>query len=145
MTVDDVWNRAGDAGRFGLLGAAIVVPLARKDFRSAMNALVGVLATSAASKAIKAFWHERRPNGEDNNSFPSQHAAECFAAAVALDRQLKGAAGPLAMGFATFTAFTRVFGRKHHVSDVLAGTALGTIAASWSCTLDGVGSRRSSQ
>jgi membrane-associated phospholipid phosphatase len=126
--LDEIWNRAGDCGRVLLIGAALAAPLVKRDVRGSFNALTGILATSAACKAIKAFWREPRPNGEDRNSFPSQHAAECFAAAVSLDRQFKDAIGPAAIGLATAVSLTRVFGRKHHPPDVIAGAALGVLA-----------------
>lgn len=135
MTEEDIWCRLGDGGRFLLTGAAVVAPLAKRDYRGSFNALTGILAAAAVSKAIKAVWHEPRPNGEDTNSFPSQHAGECFAAAVSLDRQFKDAVGPGAIGLATAVALTRIFGRKHNVADVIAGTALGIVAGNTAARL----------
>jgi membrane-associated phospholipid phosphatase len=128
LTVDDIWNRFADAGRLALIGAAVGAPLWRRDFRGSFNALTAILATSAADKLIKAVWNERRPNGENNNSFPSQHAAECFAAATSLDRTFGDGAGPLAIGLATAVSITRICSGKHHVADVIAGTGIGITA-----------------
>lgn len=128
---EEFWCRLGDAGRVLLVGGAVVAPLARRDLRGSFNALTAVLAVAALSKAVKAFWKEPRPNGEDRKSFPSQHAAECFAAAVSLDRQFKDGIGPAAVGLATAVSLTRVFGGKHHAADVIAGAGLGITAASW--------------
>lgn len=114
-----------------MVGGAIAAPLTRKDFRGSFNALTAILVTSSATKAIKAFWHERRPNGENNNSFPSQHAAECFAAAVVLDHRFKDVIGPTAFGIATAVSLTRIFAHKHYPADVIAGAAIGVIAAEW--------------
>ena len=125
----DAWNRFADGGRALLVGAAVLAPLWRKDLRTSFNALTAILATSAASKTIKLFWHERRPNGQNDSSFPSQHSGDCFAAAVILDREWREATGPLAIGLATAVSFARVFSRKHHVADVVAGASLGVIAA----------------
>jgi membrane-associated phospholipid phosphatase len=125
----DAWNRFADGGRALLVGAAVIAPLWRKDFRTSFNGLTAILATSAASKSIKAFWREPRPNGQNAKSFPSQHAGDCFAAAVTLDREWGSAMGPLAIGLATAVSAARVFGGKHHVADVVAGAALGVIAA----------------
>jgi membrane-associated phospholipid phosphatase len=133
--LDDIWCRLGDAGRVLLVGGAVVAPLARRDFRGSFNALTAILATAAVSKAVKAFWHEPRPNGDDSNSFPSQHAAECFAAAVSLDRQFKDAIGPGAIGLAAAVSLTRVFGRKHHPQDVIAGAGMGIAAGSLAARL----------
>ena len=129
MKKADTWNRLADAGRALLVGGAVVGPLWRRDFRTSFNGLTAILATSAASKAVKAFWHEPRPNGENDKSFPSQHAGDCFAAAIVLDREWRETVGPLAIGLATAVSMARVFSGKHHVADVVAGTALGIIAA----------------
>jgi membrane-associated phospholipid phosphatase len=128
MKQADVWDRFADAGRFVLVGGAIAAPLARRDFRASFNALTGILATAATGKVVKAFWHERRPNGENNNSFPSLHAAECFAAAVALDSEFRDGVGPGAIGLATAVTLARVFSGKHHVADVIAGAGIGVTA-----------------
>ena len=133
MNKADIWNRIADAGRALLVGGAVVAPLWRQDFRTSFNALTAVLASSAASKAVKTFWREPRPNGENNNSFPSQHAGDCFAAAVVLDREWRDAIGPAAIGLATAVSLARVFGGKHHVADVIAGAALGVIAGEIAC------------
>ena len=122
-----------DAGRALLVGGAVIAPLWRKDFRASFNGLTAVLATSAASKAVKTFWQEPRPDGENNNSFPSQHAGDCLAAAVVIHREWRDTVGPLALGMATAVSLARVFGGKHHVADVIAGVALGVIAAEVSC------------
>ena len=124
----DSWTRFADAGRALLVGGAVIAPLWRKDFRAGFNALTAVLAVSAASKAIKAVWREPRPNGENRKSFPSQHAGDCFAAAVILHRESKEGLGPAAIGLATAVSLARVFGGKHHLADVIAGAGLGTIA-----------------
>lgn len=123
----DFWNRFADAGRALLVGTAVLAPLWRRDERTSLNGLTAILAVSAASKTIKAFWREPRPNGQNNNSFPSQHAGDCFAAAAVLDREWEDGLGPLALGLATAVSMARVFSGKHHVADVVAGGALGLI------------------
>jgi membrane-associated phospholipid phosphatase len=77
---------------------------------------------------IKAGWKEPRPNGQNDRSFPSQHAGDCFAAAAILDREWADGLGPAAMGLATAASLARVFSGKHHVVDVIAGAALGIMA-----------------
>lgn len=125
----DVWNDLADAGRALLVGAAVLVPLWRRDFRRSFDAMTAILATSAASKAIKAFWREPRPNGQDNNSFPSQHAGDCFAAAGILDGSPNKTAAPVAIGLAAAVSMARLFSGKHHLADVVAGAAIGILAA----------------
>jgi len=126
------WNRFGDAGRALLVGGAVLAPLWRKQYRTSLNGLAAILAVSAASKAIKAFWREPRPNGQNNNSFPSQHAGDCFAAAAVLKHEWNEGVGPFAFGLATAVSLSRVFSGKHHPADVIAGGAFGVIAGDYS-------------
>lgn len=128
MNQADEWNVFADAGRAVLVASAIVAPIWRKDFRSGFNALTAALAAASASKTIKSVWREPRPNGQNDNSFPSEHAADCFAAATILRRDSPNGVGPAAMGLAVAVCFARVFSGKHHVVDVVAGAALGVIA-----------------
>jgi undecaprenyl-diphosphatase len=58
------------------------------------------------------------------SSFPSGHATAAFTAAVFLSDD--GAAlAPLWFGLAGAVAFSRVYVRMHHASDIVAGAALG--------------------
>jgi membrane-associated phospholipid phosphatase len=128
MNQADKWNSFADGGRAMLVSAAIIAPMWRKDFRSGFNALTATLAASATSKAIKGVWREPRPNGQNDHSFPSEHAADCFAAATILRRDSPNGFGPAAIGLAVAVCFARVFSGKHHVVDVVAGGALGILA-----------------
>lgn len=124
-TLADAWARLGDVGRCALIGGAVVLPLRRRDWNGSFDALTAVLVSSATCKAIKPFVPERRPNREDSNSFPSQHAAECFAAGLALRRYFGEPTGAAAIGVATLVAMSRLFARKHWTIDVVAGIAIG--------------------
>jgi membrane-associated phospholipid phosphatase len=128
ITKADAWARLGDVGRCALVAGALLLPLRRRDFDGSFNALTAVLASSAVCKAIKPFVPERRPNGEDSDSFPSQHAAECFAAGLALRRYFGRDAGAAAIAGATLVAMSRLFAKKHFLIDVLAGVVIGTAA-----------------
>ncbi len=67
----------------------------------------------------------------DQYSFPSGHTAHSFSIATVLARRF-GRTDPwvpyAAYGVATATAVSRVLERKHWVTDVVAGAALGTLA-----------------
>lgn len=139
----DAWNRFADGGRALLIGAAVLAPLWRKDFRRSFDGLTAVVAVHVACKGIKAFWHERRPNGENNNSFPSQHAGDCFAAGVILEKEWRETIGPGAIGLATAVSMARVFSGKHHIADVIAGASLGVIAGELASASDRPRSGRS--
>jgi len=128
MSRADALNRFADVGRAVLVGGAVIGPMWRKDLRAGLNGLAAVFAVSAASKAIKAVWKEPRPDGENKQSFPSQHAGDCFAAAAILRRESTEGVGAAAIGLAAAVSLARVLSGKHHVADVIAGAGLGTIA-----------------
>jgi undecaprenyl-diphosphatase len=118
--------------------------LARGRWRS-MNARHGVVAAALASlvalevaHAIAGFWDRARPyethpahvfvSISGDPSFPSDHATVAFAIAVSIllrNRRL----GLLTVAMATVVAVSRVVVGVHYPSDVLAGAALGTLAA----------------
>ena len=58
------------------------------------------------------------------SSFPSGHAASAFTAAVLL---AGGPLTPVYVALASGIAFSRVYVRLHHLSDIVAGAALGTV------------------
>lgn len=80
-----------------------------------------------------------RPNGE-RYSFPSGHSAAAFAAAPVLASHFGGRVGTLAYLAAVTTAMGRVEDRKHYVSDVVFGAALGLSVGL--AVSDDAGSRR---
>lgn len=59
------------------------------------------------------------------SSFPSGHATAAFTAAVLLSDD--DALAPLWYGLAGAVAFSRIYVRMHHASDVVAGAALGLV------------------
>jgi len=82
-------------------------------------------ATTATVAALKATVNRERPDGSDDQSFPSGHSASSFAAATVLDRHYGGVVRWIAYGAATFVAASRVIGDHHFVSDVVTGAVIG--------------------
>lgn len=67
------------------------------------------------------------PDERDYNSFPSGHTADAFAAARAIGRVAPPAAVP-ALGAAAAIGLIQVPRATHHLTDVLAGAAVGILA-----------------
>lgn len=125
----DAWNRFADAGRALLIGGAATAPLIRRDWRASINASAVIFAVSTATKVIKMSWREPRPDGEDRQSFPSEHAVDGFAAAAIIGRELNPKIGLAAVGLATAISLARIFSGKHYVADVIAGAGIGFATA----------------
>jgi hypothetical protein len=77
--------------------------------------------------AVKAAAGRTRPDGT-SLSFPSGHAASAFATAAVLQRHLGWKAGIPAYAVAGYVAASRVQMRRHYLSDVAFGAAIGLVA-----------------
>lgn len=90
----------------------------RKQFYESFGATVG------ATWLLKNTVHKERPDGSNDQSFPSGHSAAAFQAASFIHRRYGIPAWP-GYVLATYTAWSRVEANKHDTADVLAGAALG--------------------
>ena len=70
-----------------------------------------------------------RPDGTSRNSFPSGHTATAFMIATMLHKEYGWRSPWFSIGGYTIAAFTgvsRVLNDRHHLTDVMAGAAIGT-------------------
>jgi membrane-associated phospholipid phosphatase len=76
---------------------------------------------------LKSAIDEKRPDGSDNNSFPSGHTASAFSGATFIHKRygLKRAAVPYLL--AGFTGYSRVYADKHYWHDVVAGAVISSL------------------
>jgi len=76
-----------------------------------------------------------RPFTWHRYSFPSGHTSAAFALASVLDTDLRGAFGywhtPLVYGVALGVAQSRLYDRKHYLSEVILGGAIGWSVGNW--------------
>lgn len=121
------WNTASTVGAGILAAAALGIPVARDDLWEGGGEALGSMAVGGGSAyLLKRVIHEQRPDGSDNRSFPSEHAAISFAAAATLEKRYGWKYGIPAFALASFVGVARVEARKHYWYDVVAGAALGT-------------------
>jgi len=85
------------------------------------------LVTQTITGTIKAAVGRTRPDGTQY-SFPSGHAATTFASATVLQRNLGWKVGVPAYVVASYVAASRIQVRRHFLSDVTFGAALGIAA-----------------
>jgi membrane-associated phospholipid phosphatase len=128
QTTLDWCNRFGDAGRIVLI-ASPALQAAKGKPRPAVNTALALFSAMMACKTLKTVVPEKRPNGEDFKGFPSQHAAECFAAATSINASQRGLTGAIALGLAGAVSVSRVIGKKHHPLDIAIGALIGAAAA----------------
>ena len=81
----------------------------------------------ALTYGIKFSVGRSRPDG-GGFSFPSGHTTAAFASATVLHRHFGWKVGIPAYGAATYVAASRVQGKRHYLSDVAFGAALGIVA-----------------
>ncbi len=123
------WKTMSDVGAYGLVGLAFALPSYHSDWQGLQQA--GLSIGSAAGMALigKNIVSETRPDGSDNNSFPSGHTTNAFAAATTLHIRYGWQVGLPAYGVATLVAAGRVEAERHYWRDVAAGAALGSLSA----------------
>ena len=83
--------------------------------------------SQAITQAIKFSVGRTRPDGT-SLSFPSGHTASSFATAAVLQRHLGWKAGIPAYGVAAYVAASRIQMKRHYLSDVAFGAAIGIMA-----------------
>jgi membrane-associated phospholipid phosphatase len=127
------WSRFGDVGRGVLMTTAGILPELPGARKPRVSVGLSLLAVKLVVTALKKLFPEERPNGEDDQSFPSEHAAECVASALIIGRECPGVPAAAAYGLASAVALSRIAARKHHPRDVAAGAAIGALAV-WSVT-----------
>jgi hypothetical protein len=88
---------------------------------------LGLIGTSATVQGLKLLTGRTRPDGSDEASFPSGHTANTFLVAAVLAHEYGGATAAVSYGAASFVGASRIFGGRHHFTDVLAGAVIGQL------------------
>ena len=84
-----------------------------------------------AVNSIKRFAKEERPDGSNNQSFPSGHAATAFMGAEFLWQEYKNVSpwiGIAGYTIAAGTGFLRMYNNKHWFTDIVAGAGFGILS-----------------
>lgn len=88
-----------------------------------------IMATTVLS--LKSIVKEERPDGSNNNSFPSGHTATAFAGAEFLWQEYKDKSiwyGIAGYAVATGTGLFRIYNNRHWLTDVTAGAGIGILS-----------------
>ena len=86
------------------------------------------LLAQTTTQALKYAVGRARPDGSSNHSFPSGHTSTMFATATVVQRHFGWKAGIPAYAAASWVAAGRIHDKRHYLSDVAFGAALGIVA-----------------
>lgn len=109
--------------------AALATTLILQDWEGLKEGAISAGVTVAASLALKYAIKEDRPDHSNNHSFPSGHSSITFAAATFIGKRYGWKYSIPAYALSTYTAWGRVYGKKHHWWDVVAGAVIGTASS----------------
>ncbi len=93
---------------------------------------IAAVGTTAAVLFFKSISSETRPDGTDDRSFPSNHAATAFCAAELLREEYRNVSpwyGIAGYTVAAATGYLRLYNNKHWLGDVIAGAGIGIASA----------------
>lgn len=127
------WDQASSVARTGLVAVALGLPAVRGDWRGLEQSGLAIGSAGLVTYGLKQAFPKTRPDGSDQKSFPSGHTSVSFAAAVSLEKRYGWEVGIPAIAVASFVGLARVKAKKHFVSDVVVGAAIGS-GAGWLLT-----------
>jgi membrane-associated phospholipid phosphatase len=131
---DDLFGASSLTGQFPLhLAAGFAAYGVGRANASPRVALLGAdlvraqLLAQGTTQAIKFAVGRTRPDGS-SHSFPSGHTSTMFATATVLQRHFGWSVGAPAYAAAAYVAAGRIQSKRHYLSDVAFGAALGVVA-----------------
>ncbi len=113
----------------GMPLAALTGVLIERDWQGLVQGSYTAALTTGVTLLLKYTVKEERPDRSNFHSFPSGHSATTFATAAFVQRRYGWKLGAPAYVLATYTGWGRVFAKKHHWWDVVAGAAIGAGSA----------------
>jgi membrane-associated phospholipid phosphatase len=121
-------------GATAQFGASLATYGVGRLFGSTRTAEVGShliraqLIAQGVTHAVKYSVRRMRPDGSTRNSFPSGHTSVSFASATVLQREFGWKVGIPAYAVASYVGVARIGGKRHYLSDVVFGAAIGIVA-----------------
>ena len=100
--------------------------------RMALAQLTGLGLQTGLSQLLKHTVCEVRPDGSDDESFPSGHSSLAFFCATVLDYEYGHHSPWISVGgysLAVLTQFRRIHHNRHYVNDVVTGAGIGILSA----------------
>ena len=121
----DAVETSGSALRVAIPAAAFALTFVEDDAEGRRQFYRSFGANVLATVALKELVNKSRPDGSDDDAFPSGHASMAFQGASFIHRRYGiGRAWP-AYALAAYTGWTRLDADEHDEADVLGGALLG--------------------
>ena len=108
---------------------AVAATVYHHDGTGAQQYGEAVLAGAGTVYTLKYTVDKARPDGSDNDAFPSGHTAAAFSGAAFLQMRYDSLLAIPAYLAAAYVGWSRIEAKKHDVADVLGGAAVGVAAA----------------
>ena len=124
----------GDALEIIMPVAALSGTLINKDWEGGKQFGYGLLTTLVATNGLKAAISKERPDGRNDDSFPSSHTAVSFHTATYLQERYGWKFGLPAYVAASYVGYSRAHDEAHDEQDVIAGAVIGYLAARYFTT-----------
>lgn len=112
-----------------LPATALAVTLLERDWEGLKEGALSAAVTAGVTIGLKYLVKEQRPDFSNRHSFPSGHSAVTFASATYIGRRYGWKWSIPAYALSAYTAWGRVYGKKHHWWDVAAGAAIGAASS----------------
>lgn len=132
----EIWRDYSAAGSFNLLILASL-SLLPFDIRLGLAMVIAIVAVEVIGSLIKLVARRTRPDNQsgtsfleriDSGSFPSIHTARAAAVAFLVAARAESLRFTIVIAATvTVVGISRVILKRHHVSDVVAGAALGIV------------------
>lgn len=114
-----------DVAVIALPVATLAGVLIERDWEGLKQGALSGVTMLGATCILKYAVKEERPDHSNRHSFPSGHTGTSFATATFIQRRYGWKLGVPAYVVASYVGWGRVYAKKHHWWDVLAGAAIG--------------------
>ena len=117
----DPIRTAGDIGQITSPLYGLYLTYQNSDIDGRNQFYKSSLATILTTHFLKQTIDKKRPDGTNNNSFPSGHTSSAFSGATFIHQRYGfNKAWPVYM-VASFVGYSRIYAKKHYWEDVFAG------------------------
>ncbi len=116
---------AGNVLEYVLPALAAGMTAYLKDWPGTLQFGESLVLNEGVTGILKYTVKERRPNGEDNYSFPSGHTSISCVSSEFMRKRYGWRYGVPMYCLAAFVGYSRIESKHHYAHDVLAGAALG--------------------